>query len=510
MSQMKVVKNAFANICRIGVGAFVALALPPFLTKILSKDAYGTWLLILQLSTYVGFLEFGIQTAVGRYVAHHNELGEFKQRDSVVSTAIIILAGSGLLAICAISILAWQLPSLFKSMPAELHQDAQLSLLCVGCSLAIALPFSVFGGIFIGLQRYDVPAWITGVSRLLGGVFIVLIAHASHSIVMMAVVMAITNIGSGLWQFLACRQVASEIRISKQGISKATALEITSYCLTLTVTTIGMLLVSGMDTVIVGYFDYKSVVYYSLAASLTTFLIGIHTAIFGAIMPKAAAIGANKDRDALGNLLVNSTRYGSIILVVTSLPLVLGANWFLTLWLGVSYADKITLPLQLMVIANCIRYIGSPYATIALAVGAQKKTILASLSEGLINITISVILTANYGLIGVIIGTLCGAFVSVGLHYSYSLPRTEQIIIKEKKLLIYAVVKPFASVMPAMFLWLIYQQTSLSPFLDIWFLVVVVNISYLFIWKYAIFNTERIQIRGFFNSKFSPSRKNWP
>jgi O-antigen/teichoic acid export membrane protein len=507
MSQIKLVKNAFANICRIGIGAFVALALPPFLTKILSKDAYGTWLLILQLSTYVSFLEFGIQTAVGRYVAHHNELGEFKQRDSIVSTALVILTGSGLLAICGISTLAWKLPDLFQSMPTELHQDAQLALFYVGTSLAVALPFSVFGGIFIGVQRYDVPAWITGISRLLGGVFIVLIAHVSHSIVMMAVVMAVTNVGSGLWQFLAYRRVASDIRISKQGISKVTGLEITTYCLTLTITTIGMLLVSGMDTVIVGYFDYKSVVYYSLAASLTTFLIGIHTAIFGAMMPKAAEIGANQDRDALGNLLVTSTRYGAIILIVTSLPLVIGANWFLTLWLGASYADQTTLLLQLMVIANCIRYLGSPYSTIAMAIGAQKQTIVASLSEGLINIVISIILTAQYGLIGVIGGTLCGAFVSVGLHYTYSLPRTEQIRIKEKKMLIQAVARPLISVTPVFFLWAVYQQFNLAPVWDFSFLVGAIGISYLLLWNYATSNSERAQIKDFFNAKFSSLKK---
>jgi O-antigen/teichoic acid export membrane protein len=90
------VKNAFANLCRGGAAALVALLLPPFLTRILSKDAYGTWLLILQLSTYVSLLDFGIQTAVGRFVAHHNELGEFQERDGIVSTALAILIGSGI------------------------------------------------------------------------------------------------------------------------------------------------------------------------------------------------------------------------------------------------------------------------------------------------------------------------------------------------------------------------------------------------------------------------------
>jgi O-antigen/teichoic acid export membrane protein len=63
MSQITLVKNAFANVCRGGAAALVMLLMPPFLTRILSKDAYGAWLLILQLATYVSLLDFGIQIA---------------------------------------------------------------------------------------------------------------------------------------------------------------------------------------------------------------------------------------------------------------------------------------------------------------------------------------------------------------------------------------------------------------------------------------------------------------
>jgi O-antigen/teichoic acid export membrane protein len=491
MSQLKIVKNAFANICRISVGALVSLFIPPLLIKILSKDTYSTWLLILHLSAYVSFLEFGIQMAVGRYVAHHNELREFSQRDNIVSTALAILAGLSLIAIICSVMLAVQLPHLFLGMPVELQQDAQLALLCVGSSLAIALPFSVFGGIFIGLQRYDVPAWILGISRLLGGGLIIFVAHTSHNIVMMAVTIAISNIGAGLCQFLSARQVASDIKISIHGISKSTGIKITAYCLSLTVWTTGMLLVSGMDMVIVGYFDYRSVIYYSLAAGLTNFLLSIHTAIFGVIMPHASVIGAKKDRQALGDLLIVTTRYGAIILIMTGLPLIFGAKLFLTLWVGSSYADQTTLLLQLMIIANCIRHLGAPYANIVLALGAQKQVILSPIAEGLVNITISIILTAYYGIIGVVVGTLCGAVVSLCVHHNHSLKRTSEIKIKEKRLLVYAAVRPVLSAIPALVCWLICQQMNLPSNLELISLISVIIISYLFLWNYAIFDTER-------------------
>jgi O-antigen/teichoic acid export membrane protein len=244
MSDLTVLKNVFANLCRGGAVALSMLLLPPFLARILTKDAYGSWLLILQLSTYVSLLDLGIQTVIGRFVAHYNELGDIKKRDSIISSAIAILIGSGSIAIGVIAVLAWQLPQLFPDMPAALQQDSQLALLWVGGTLAVALPFSVFGAVFIGLQRYDIPAWIIGSTKLLAGVLVVLAAHASHSIVMMAVMVGITNLCAGFWQYVAYRKIAAGYHISPQLISKKSVIEVAESCLSLSVSTLGLLIIN--------------------------------------------------------------------------------------------------------------------------------------------------------------------------------------------------------------------------------------------------------------------------
>ena len=84
-------KNAAANVVRGGAAAIVALILPPFLTRLMNPDSYGTWALVLQLSAYVGYLDFGIQTAIGRFMAHANARGDTEHRDRVVSTATVAL-----------------------------------------------------------------------------------------------------------------------------------------------------------------------------------------------------------------------------------------------------------------------------------------------------------------------------------------------------------------------------------------------------------------------------------
>ena len=58
----------------------------------MSGSAYSVWVLVIQLSAYVGLLDFGIQTAVGRFVAHATELKDEEQRDQFVNSSIAILS----------------------------------------------------------------------------------------------------------------------------------------------------------------------------------------------------------------------------------------------------------------------------------------------------------------------------------------------------------------------------------------------------------------------------------
>ena len=70
-----VIKNALANVMRGGATAVVSLVLPHFLVRSLDRDRFAAWSLMLQIAAYASYLDFGLQTAVARYVAHFTELG---------------------------------------------------------------------------------------------------------------------------------------------------------------------------------------------------------------------------------------------------------------------------------------------------------------------------------------------------------------------------------------------------------------------------------------------------
>jgi O-antigen/teichoic acid export membrane protein len=495
MSSLTTVKNAFANLCRGGAAALVALLLPPFLTRILSKDAYGTWLLILQLSTCVSFLDFGIQTAVGRYVAHCNELGDTKQRDSIVSTSLMILTISGVVAIVGIALLAWQLPSLFRDMPHELHQDAQLALLFVGSSLAVTLPFTVFGGIFIGLQRYDIPAWIIGSSRIIGSIFVVLVSQSTKSIVWMAIVFSISNVVTYLWMFLAYKLLSVSMNISYKLVDRRSIKEISDYCFSLFIWSIGMLLVNGLDTTIVGYFDYKSVSYYSVASSIVIFIAGVQSSAFSALMPVAAA-SVNKDPKILGQLLISSTKISVLTSMIFGLILFTFGLEIITRWIGVEYAINSTVILQPLVVANVIRSSLIPYSILLMGTGEQRLVTKSPLIEGGVNLLFSIIAAYMVGAYGVALGTIVGSVALWLMCIFDNMPRTTKIYFNQKKFMNEALLRPIASIaIPTGIVYVIsntFSMNSNSIILSMWSIISLIIFA-ISIFLIGMNKAERIQ-----------------
>jgi O-antigen/teichoic acid export membrane protein len=422
------VKNAVANLGRGSAAAVVAVLLPPLLVRHMTAASYAVWVLVLQTAAYVSYLNFGLQTAIGRYVAFAKEKGDIDLRNSVFSTAFAGLCGAALISLTCLAGAALAVPELFPSVPSVLVSQMRISLLVVGSSLAAELPASAWNGVFVGMERYDVPALTVGFARLLSAAGIVAAALTGHSIVAMAAAMATANLISYLAQYLLLRRIAPDVRFHRRMVRRSTATELYGYCLGLTVFAFSTFLVTGLDLLLVGRFQFSMVTPYSVSASIITLSAGLLGAVINVILPHSAALHARQRSEALGKLVISSTRLGLLLLIFTGIPLLIYAGPILRVWIGPQFVSTGAPVLTILVIANMIRLVGLPYSVILVAAGQQRYIIISPLAEGFTNLIASVILGSLLGAIGVAVGTLLGSLVSVAAHLWYSMPRTKASI----------------------------------------------------------------------------------
>ncbi len=489
-----IARNIVASLARVLVVSLVALVLPAYLTHRLPVTTYAAWVLILQLAAYVSYLDLGIQLGVSKFVAEYESRGDNAGASRHASAGLALMLLTGTLGVVLTLALSWQVPLLFGTMPASLYHDVRLSVLLLGTSMSVGLVCSVYAAVFLGLQRYRIPMAVAVVSRVLFAVIVILVVTFHGTLADMGIAAALVNVITGLLQIAAWRMKAGYIRVSLRSVEYPVLKNVARYCSLQSISIIAMLCIMGLDVTIVGHYDYVQTAYYSIATLPTTFALSIIGSMMGPLMPASSALSTKRSAFEMGDLLAKATRYISIMLFLTGLPLIVCGFSLLRLWVGSSYAFATIKYLRILVFANIIRNLCAPYATMIAATDRQAPATAAAVAEAIVNLASSIYLASRIGAIGVALGTVLGSFVSVGLHFSFSMHFTyKTLAISRSRLFLKGLLRPASIAIPSLLLLPFWWQTaraSVTPAL-----AVVWGLSTLaFAWYAGLNGEERVYL----------------
>jgi len=497
-------RNIVASLARVVAVSLVALVLPAYLTHHLPVTTYAAWVLILQLGAYVSYLDLGIQTAISKFVAEYDAKGDEGGAGRYASAGLALMLLAGALGIALTLVLAWQVPRLFSTMPANLYDDVRISVMLVGSSLSFGLVCAVYSAIFLGLQRYWIPMTISVVNRgSVAAVVLAVVALHGH-LAAMGVAVAVVNVATGLLQVVAWRKKVSHIRISPRLVDYNVLKRMARYCSMQSILTAAMLCIAGLDVTIVGHFDYVQTAYYSIATLPTSFALSILGSLLGPFLPASSAISTQRSPAEMGDLLIRITRYTTVGLLLTGLPLVVCGFPILRIWVGPMYAFHTLKYLRVLVFANVIRNLCAPYATIITATGRQGAAAASAVSEGLANLGLSLYLASRYGAIGVALGTVLGSFVGVALHFAMSMHFTQRTLaVSRSRLFLNGMLKPAMVTLPSLALLPLWWPTRMSLSVG-WGTVWAIS-TLVFAWFGGLRRNEREQLLHLFSGRLNVS-----
>jgi O-antigen/teichoic acid export membrane protein len=497
-------RNVLFSLARVAVNSLVALVLPAYLTHHLPVATYSAWVLILQLGAFVSFLDFGIQTGVAKFVAEYEARGDDLGAGRYASAGLVMMSLTGLLGVALTLVLAWQVPRLFHNMPANLYQDVRLSVLLVGVSLSVGLVCSVFSSVFLGLQRYAVPMGIAILSKMAFTVAVLSAAFLHSNLAVMGAAVAFVNLATGALQVLAWRQMSSRIRVSFALADSLVLKQMSRYCILLAIWIVGMVCVNGLDVTIVGHYSYDQTAYYSIASLPVSFLLLIISSVLGPMMPASSALSTQRSAAEMGTILARTTRYSTLLLFLTGLPLIVCGLPILRLWVGPLYAVHSLNYLRILVVANIIRNLCAPYATMITATGQLGAATAAPVCEAVLNLGSSIYLANHFGAMGVAIGTMLGAFLSISLHFVVSMRYSRQkLAILRSRFFMSSMLRPAITALPSVLLlpiWLSSSQKALTPSMTmLWGLS-----TFLLAWFVGLHRDERNSLVRMTRSRLLP------
>ena len=405
MNWATILRNIFSNWVSYLVTALLGFFLAPFIVHSLGNTGYGLWTLVLSLTGYFGLLDLGIRSSVGRFVARYLALKDDENVNRTISSAFVILATGGVLALLSTGIVAGFLFGSLK-VDRQFQDIGRLALLITGVNMACILPLSVFSSVLIALERYDYLSGITVVGELLRASLVVMALRSGHGLVSLALIsLLITSVTYGAMAYFA-RSLYRPLSVSLALVNRASCRGLLGFGIYRFIWVIANQLIFYSDSVVIGVFlGAGSITYYAIAGSLINYGRTVVSLVTDTLYPVATRLDARQDRKGLQDLLILGTKISLIVALPLCIGFVFMGKGFIVLWMGKEYVSS-----ALFLLILTIPQLGSmsQYVSALILAGMAKHKVLAyiAIGEGLANLALSIVLIRRIGLVGVAWGTV--------------------------------------------------------------------------------------------------------
>ena len=149
-----IARNVGTRYLAILAEMLIGLVMLPFNLSHLGQEAYGLWMLTAGVTIHFSVLDMGYGSAVVKFIAQYRAHRDGRALNEIASTMFFVYAAIGVAAYLVVIALAFNIDHFFRITP-EQAQVGKWILLIIGLNIACNFPFSIFGGVIDGFQRYD-------------------------------------------------------------------------------------------------------------------------------------------------------------------------------------------------------------------------------------------------------------------------------------------------------------------------------------------------------------------
>jgi O-antigen/teichoic acid export membrane protein len=420
-----IAKNVTTRYLAISIEMLIGLVMLPFNLHHLGKEAYGLWMLTGSVTIHFSVLDMGYGGALVKFMAQYRAHRDSRALNEIASTLFFVFAAVGLVAYLVATGLAFNLQHVFKIDAAQADTGKWI-LLIIGLNVALNFPFSVYGGVISGFQRYDannLAAIGCSVVVALANVAMLMLGYG-----LIPLVMATTTVR--LVTYVIYRRNAYRIypplRIRWALFRRSRLREVTGFSVYSSVIDWANKLNYELDEVVIGAFMGSGpVAVWAVADRIISGTQRLTNQLNGVLFPVVVESDATHRTARLQLLLLEGTRLSLAMVVPIAVTLLLLANPLVRAWVGPKMIESATV-IQILAFAVALRVGNATGTTILKGSGRVRYLAIVNICTGLVNLALSAALIHRFGLIGVAVGTLAPiAFSAIFILFPAACRRVE-------------------------------------------------------------------------------------
>ena len=408
-----VARNVSTRYLAIITDAAIGLMLLPFNVRHLGTSAYGLWMLTASMTTYFSVLDLGFGGSIVKFIAHYRAKRDLRGLNEIASTLFGIFSVVGLVAYAIFLLLAWNVSHVVNITPDQVP-TARALMLIIGVYVSLGFPFSIFGGVINGFQRYDVNNIVgIGSSAVVALVNVVMLWNGA-TLVQLVFATTTLRVVTYLVYRLNAYQVFPALSIRPSLFLWTRVRELTSFSVYVSVIDWSNKLNYSIDAIVIGAFlSSSAVALWTVPQRLAEMLQRLTNQLNGVLFPVIVDSDAGAKPERLRLIFLEATRLSLASVMPLAAALVILARPLILSWVGPRFESSIVVT-QILIVVVAIR-VGNSTATAVLK-GAGRHRLLAFANAGaaLANIALSLLWIRRYGLVGQAMGTFVPvAFTSI-------------------------------------------------------------------------------------------------
>ncbi|MGA8762544.1 MAG: oligosaccharide flippase family protein [Candidatus Sulfotelmatobacter sp.] len=417
--KLRILKNVGSGWFSLGTNVLVGIFLSPFILHHLGDAAFGLWVLIFSITGYYGLFDLGIRSSLVRYVSKFAAVGDTEALARLINTSLFTYSCIGLLSFLVTLAGVSRVNSLFR-IPPDLHSTAGWLLLTVGTAVSLGFPLGIAGGILEGLQRFYILNWTNVAASVFRAILIVLALNHGRGLLTIALItVSLPLIASVLRSVIALRLLS--ISFGPRYIRRAAFREIASYGGVTFIVILSNQLRFQTDEIVIGtLLSSAAITYFSIGARIVDYAAQMVVHLAQIFVPMSSESEAVGDLDRLRKIFIAGNRICAFIMFPICATLIILGKSVIEVWVGKKYVALSYPVLLVLLIPSTLFYAQAASGRILFGISRHRAWAIVTLTEGVSNLILSILLVRPYGIVGDAVGTAipltCSALFFLPAH----------------------------------------------------------------------------------------------
>jgi O-antigen/teichoic acid export membrane protein len=408
-----IARNVATRYLMVAAEMAVGLVTLPFNLHHLGTEAYGLWMLTAGVTIHFSILDLGYGGAMVKFVAQYRAHKDTRALNEIASTLFFMFAGIGVLAYMVVVGVAFNLDHVFRITAAQAELGKWI-LLIIGVNVAINFPFSVYGGVSNGFQRYDinnVTAVVTNITAAVVNIVVLLLGFGLVPLV--AATTCVRLVAYFVYRRNAYR-IFPELRISPSLFRRARLREVTGFSVYSSIIDWANKLNYELDEIVIGVFlGSAPVAVWAVADRIASSIQRLTNQGNAVLLPVVVDSDTTNRAGRLQRVLLEGTRLSLATVVPIAITVIVLADPLIRGWLGTDVLAAVPV-IQILAFAVLLRVGNATSTTMLKGAGEVRHVAMVNIVAGVVNLVLSSLLIKPFGLVGVAVGTLIPvAFASI-------------------------------------------------------------------------------------------------